>query len=74
MKVVTKKCLVCQTGGIVRLPDTPEAQMALDRWHIGEILIQQAFPDLEPALREQMISGVHPDCWTELFGNEEEEE
>lgn len=31
-------------------------------------LIQEAFPDLDKTLREQIISGTHPECWTEVFG------
>jgi hypothetical protein len=30
--------------------------------------MQEAFPDLDKALREQMISGTHPNCWKEVYG------
>lgn len=73
MRYVTKPCFVCGTQGTVELPDTNEAQQALDDWLDRKILIQQGFPDLGAKMREQMISGTHPDCWVELFGNEEEE-
>lgn len=32
-------------------------------------LIQDAFPDLEPELREQLMTGTHPECWLAMFGN-----
>ena len=32
--------------------------------------VQTAFKSLTIPLREQIISGVHPDCWLELWGEE----
>lgn len=34
-------------------------------------LAQEAFPDLSVDEREFIISGIHPDEWNELFGNED---
>jgi hypothetical protein len=34
-------------------------------------LAQEAFPDLSIDEREFIISGIHPDEWNELFGNED---
>ena len=34
-------------------------------------LVQEAFPDLSIDEREFIISGIHPDEWNELFGNED---
>jgi hypothetical protein len=31
-------------------------------------LIQEAYPDLDKALREQMLTGTHPNCWKETYG------
>jgi hypothetical protein len=36
--------------------------------------VQDAFPTLSPALREQIITGTHPACWDEIFGDEDEDE
>jgi hypothetical protein len=33
--------------------------------------IQDAVKSLDKDLREQMITGTHPDCWLEMFGEEE---
>lgn len=34
-------------------------------------LAQEAFPDLSIDEREFIISGIHPNEWNELFGNED---
>lgn len=34
-------------------------------------LAQEAFPHLSADEREFIISGIHPDEWNELFGNED---
>jgi hypothetical protein len=31
-------------------------------------LIQDAFPDLDKTLREQIVSGTHPACWEIMTG------
>lgn len=33
-------------------------------------LIQNAFPDVSDSNREFMISGICPNCWDKLFGEE----
>jgi len=30
-------------------------------------LVQEAFPDLEAPLREQLKTGVHPECWNNML-------
>ncbi len=34
---------------------------------------QDAFPDLLAPIREQIISGTHPQCWDEIFKDYEDE-
>ena len=60
----TRKCPVCLKGGTIMVDE-------------GELLtylrgeyVQQAFKSLTIPLREQIISGVHPECWQELWGQE----
>ena len=36
-------------------------------------LIQNIFPDITPQEREILISGICPDCWNEIFSNNDEE-
>lgn len=42
-------------------------------WKDG-MLAQEAFPYLDANEREMLISGICPDCWNGMFGQEEEEE
>jgi hypothetical protein len=44
-----------------------------ERIENGE-LIQYAFPTLSAGMREQIISGTHPDCWDAMFADDESEE
>ena len=39
----------------------------------GDMLAQQAFPELSPAERELLITGFCDDCWNDIFPDEEEE-
>lgn len=34
--------------------------------------VQDVFPDLTKEQREVMISGTHPKCWIEMFGESDE--
>lgn len=59
---LTPACLICgQTG-----------QLALTRAEAGGLqsgaFVHDALPDVSRPLREQVISGTHPDCWTAAFG------
>ena len=44
----------------------------LMKWEHGEN-VQTTFPYLSPAEREMFITGICDDCWTDMFGKEEEE-
>ena len=35
--------------------------------------IQDAWPESTAEQREQVISGTHPECWNEMFGEEDDE-
>lgn len=37
--------------------------------YIQGVHVQEAFPDMNIGLREQIISGTHPECWDEMFPN-----
>ena len=52
------ECIKCRTGYFV--PMTPEQHQ---RWRGGES-IQTVIPDVLPDLRELLISGLCPVCWT----------
>ena len=40
-------------------------------WRSGE-LIQYAFPQLDYKQRELIQTGIHPECWDEMFPKDEE--
>lgn len=62
--VTTPTCGICGEQGVVEVP-----AMGFLEWNFGK-LVQEAFPDLDISLREQMISGTHPKCWLEMTGGQ----
>ncbi|WP_299306127.1 hypothetical protein [uncultured Brachybacterium sp.] len=58
----TEPCMQCGCRGMLEL--TPEQVAALD----AGAFIQEAAPEMPAELREQFVSGIHPECWTKLFG------
>ena len=66
MKTVyaTRRCPVCQKGGTIMVDESE-----LLTYLRGEY-VQTAFKSLTIPLREQIISGVHPECWVEMWGQE----
>lgn len=60
--VETPKCYVCGNCGQVEVP--------MEGFLIRQLggLIQEAYPNLDLGLREQIISGTHPDCWKQVYG------
>ncbi|MGA1752665.1 MAG: hypothetical protein ACO395_04800 [Pontimonas sp.] len=69
--IMTKKCFHCGEHGWIELPTEGIAK------YEGGAFVQDAFPDLDRTLREQIISGTHPNCWQEMFApfdDDDEEE
>ena len=63
----TKICFICNRTGFVEVPS--EGYTA----HKKGVLIQEAFPELDKSLREQIISGTHPKCWESMTAGLENE-
>jgi hypothetical protein len=42
-------------------------------WKQGGGAIQDLLPDLSPEIRELFVSGMCPDCWNKLVGEEMKE-
>ncbi len=55
-----------QISGITRTLDLPVTEEQLANYHAGELL-QNAFPNLSPADREFIKSGITDEEWQELF-------
>lgn len=59
--VVTPNCWQCGSAGTL----TVNAR-AYEAFQNGA-LVQDAFPDLAPPIREQLKTGVHPACWNSML-------
>lgn len=60
--IKTKACPVCgRPARWIRVP--PDA---LQRYETGQLDIQAAFPMLSADQREQLLTGLHDDCWNTL--------
>lgn len=60
--VETPTCSWCGKEGIVEVP-----AVGFFARQLGAA-IQDAYPDLDKSLREQLMTGIHPKCWDEMFG------
>ena len=68
---VTKQSIITKKMNTMELPITQEH---LDIYEtVGDILVQDAFPNLDIGQREFLISGITPDEWTKTFGDEEDD-
>ena len=65
--VKTKTCCVCGEYEVWSLD-----RQAVNRWQAGEY-VQNVFPNMTEGEREVLISGTHPACWNELFGEGHDE-
>jgi len=66
---VTRKSLISGKTNTMSLPITQEH---LDIYEtVGDILIQDAFPNLDKYQREFIISGITPKEWDNTFGDNE---
>ena len=66
MKTVyaTRRCPVCLKTGTITVDENELFEYLRGNY------VQEAFKTLSIPLREQIISGVHPECWVELWGEE----
>lgn len=62
----TPRCLHCGKDGQL------EVDQAAMRSYQAGALVQEVWPDKDADWREQMMTGIHPACWDEMMGAEEE--
>lgn len=65
MKLVefaTQTCVFCKKAGVLELTEKEVAAL-----HTG-IHVQKALKNRDTGVREQVISGTHPDCWDKYLG------
>jgi len=66
---VTRQSAITRKINTMELPITQEH---LDMYEtVGDILIQDAFPNLNAEQREFLLSGITPQEWNDTFGEEE---
>ena len=67
---VTRQSAITRKINTMELPITQEH---LDMYEtVGDILIQDAFPNLNAEQREFLLSGITPQEWNDTFGEEDE--
>jgi hypothetical protein len=65
----TNSCYHCGTENIIKID-----QESYVKWKVHKNFIQDVFPWLNKEQRELLISGTHPQCWDEVFPDDEEED
>jgi hypothetical protein len=64
-KITTDPCIVCGETSVMEVETR-----GFVRWK-GGWLIQDAFPEMSPDLREQLKTGTHPACFESMFADDE---
>ena len=67
---VTRQSVITKKINTMELPITQEN---LDTYEtVGDMLIQDAFPNLDKEQREFLLSGITPQEWNDTFGEEDD--
>ena len=61
-----KTCFHCNEENVIMLNNND-----LEFWESGEF-IQSAFPYLDKDKRELIKTGIHPECWNNMFESSDE--
>ena len=69
---VTRLSAITRKMNTMELPISQEHLDIYDT--VGDILVQDAFPNLDKEQREFLISGITPDEWNNTFGEEEDDD
>ena len=64
---VTRQSVVTRKMNTMELPISQEHLNIYDT--VGDILVQDAFPNLDKEQREFLISGITPDEWNKHLGD-----
>jgi hypothetical protein len=69
LRIQTPECPHCGEKGVITTTK--------ENWNMGIAIyekgafIQDAFPTLTAGEREQLMTGTHPECWNEIFSDDE---
>lgn len=66
VEVTTQSCMGCAKVEKLTIP-----KAEYDAWIVEGDYIQTALPDLTPEERELILTGIHPDCWDDMFPEED---
>jgi len=69
---VTRLSVLTRKMNTMELPISQEHLDIYDT--VGDILVQDAFPNLDKEQREFLISGITPQEWNNTFGEEEDDD
>lgn len=70
------KAQVCcsDCGKVKNIILTEEQFEGLQDWANNGTLIQDAVPDLPAETRELFVSGICPECWDAMFGDDDDDD
>lgn len=60
------RCIHCNEVNHITLDTT-----SYNNWYEQKQYTQDAFPHLDSGEREIIQTGIHPDCWNEMFPEED---
>ena len=63
----TRRCPVCHKTGSIMVDESELLQYLRGNY------VRDSFKTMPVPLREQIITGTHPECWQAMFGQELEE-
>lgn len=64
--ILTPACRMCGQEGWVTVPSHAIEPL------MEHVPIQTVLPELDQGLREQIKTGIHPECWARAFGLNDE--
>lgn len=72
IKISTVACPHCSRSGEISMPIS-DYESGIAAYKSGAY-IQNAFPNLTADQRELLMTGIHPECWKQMFPDDDEED
>lgn len=66
---IIRKCFHCGEVSFIKVTEEQ-----YNNWIIEKMFVEDVFPELKKEEREQLISGIHEQCWQDMFYQNDEEE
>lgn len=72
--ITTPPCMVCsQTSTLIITIEEWQRLSAIDDNGRPRYLIQDALPERDSDFRELVMTGTHPECWSQIFPEGDDE-